>query len=142
MCSSDLLLQGTVGLKLRLAEGGGSSDYTLGSAESLSSDRWYHVAATYDAGAMKVFVDGQLSAVGAYVHEGSFDFSIPGTVGAMNLLNSNDVLQRFHYFPGRVDDLLILNRALSPDEVQVHYQSKAPFGSNQRAGCNDRKIWR
>jgi len=74
-------------------------------------ERWTHLAGTYDGQAIRLYVDGVLTAV---------------TTAAGNLtqctqktaLGSRASFDQ-HFFPGRLDEVTIFDRALSPAEVQA-----------------------
>jgi len=80
-----------------------------------SSDRWYHLAATYDGKSIRLYLNGKLSASEkAYVSEnGGGDLGI----GAYKWIPRTNV------FRGIVDELAVYNGALAEDEIQVLYSN-------------------
>jgi len=79
-------------------------------------NEWTHVAATFDRGAMKLFIRGELVAekmsavvLHAELDEYSFDDVMIGNARA-NAYNE-------HGFIGGIDDVRIYNRALSETEI-------------------------
>ena len=73
---------------------------------------WYHVVGTYDRQHVKIYVNGKLKRSSA-------------RTGAMPLNEYNTVVGFWNhkYFPGLIDEVRIYNRALSAEEVKIHYQS-------------------
>lgn len=74
---------------------------------------WHHVVATYDGAALQMYWDGQLQA------------TVP-VVGALNTNTSALELGTKHYgggefFKGRIDEVALFDRALSPAEITAHY---------------------
>ena len=90
------------------------------STSSAVADHWYHVVGTYDSGEAKIFIDG--------VEENSWD-------SGFNSLHTSDVKLLLGIFTndfpvvgdlpleGRLDDVYIYDRALSPTEVQTLYSA-------------------
>ncbi|MDX1981647.1 MAG: LamG-like jellyroll fold domain-containing protein [Bryobacteraceae bacterium] len=84
--------------------------------------QWVHLAATYDGGTIRVYVDGVLVATraqsGSILNE-SKPLIIAGNQN--NTITDNaDLL-----FDGRVDDARIYNRAISASEVQAIFNARA-----------------
>ncbi|MFN2251574.1 MAG: LamG-like jellyroll fold domain-containing protein, partial [Anaerolineae bacterium] len=75
---------------------------------SLPADRWTHVALAHEAGVTAVYVDGKRVAstsTGAISAAAEHAFTIGGAEGGVSP------------FDGRVDELLVFDRALAPKEV-------------------------
>jgi len=89
---------------------------------------WHHVAAVRNGDEYLLFVDGALCKylAGAPLAD-SFD--------AGNMVQLG---HRYHFdtggnvfnFDGSLDEVLLFNRALSPDEIETYYRSSAPYGTN------------
>ncbi len=106
---------------LALTVANAEPEFTADGLRALSSHRiplneWTHVAATFDRGAMKLFIDGTLVAekmsavvLHAKLDEYSFDDVMIGNARA-NAYNE-------HGFIGGIDDVRIYNRALSETEI-------------------------
>jgi glucose/arabinose dehydrogenase len=83
---------------------------------------WTHLAATYDGAMLRLFVNG--TEVGTAPVSGA-------------LLTSNGVLRIGgnslwgEYFAGRIDDVRIYKRALSPAEINADMNATAPAGGGQ-----------
>jgi hypothetical protein len=100
---------------------GGCPGYDLPGNTSLSSGAWHHVAGTYDGTRMALYVDGKLDAT-LDASNALVPSSHPVSIGANDTLDSS-------WQNGKLDDLLIFNRALSPDEIETYYRSMAPYGT-------------
>ncbi len=93
------------------------SDHDITTTNSLSLDRWYHVAVTLDsAGTGTIWVNGVLQARGD-VFPLVPPASEPVRIGQM-VTASGSVADNFI---GSIDDVRIYNRALSDSEVQQLY---------------------
>jgi hypothetical protein len=82
---------------------------------TLETNRWYHVAGTYDGNTMKIYLDGIL--------QGSED------VGSIQVGNSSPLYFGYddvggfpYYLDGSLDEVAIYNRALTASEIQSDYQ--------------------
>lgn len=105
--------------------------FALNSAHALISiakldetNRWYHVAATWDSNGMKLYIDGQLNSSNPVAA-----ISVKNSTGNLNIGAQLSAGQ--HYtdaappftdrgnlpFDGKIDDVLIFNRALSDAEI-------------------------
>jgi concanavalin A-like lectin/glucanase superfamily protein/uncharacterized protein DUF2341 len=107
-----------------------SSDTTTGET-TLSTDTWYHLAATYDGKTVKVYVNGEIDDTevsSGSMSDGSNDVQIGSFTGTGN------------FFNGTIDEVRIYNRALSPQEIKdlynwapgpiIHYQLNEGSGTN------------
>jgi hypothetical protein len=79
---------------------------------------WYHIAGTYDGSNVKLYVNGVLidstPASGAMT-----DYGKNLRIGGLSNLNRTGL----DYLPGLVDEVEILNRALSASEIQAIYNA-------------------
>ena len=76
----------------------------------LSTNTWYHIAATYDGSQMKFYIDGTLRGT----------TPVSGTIpnsGKDIWIGGNEVWGE--YFAGLIDELYIFARALSEEEIQA-----------------------
>jgi hypothetical protein len=80
---------------------------------SVSDGDYHHIAITFDNGQIKFFRDG--------VHIVSEDWDVSGKftsfTGAFNIGVGNNRVAGYDQFVGWMDDVLILDRALSPEEI-------------------------
>ncbi len=103
-------------LRLRLRTDDGSPTSTLiGADGTLVAGTWHHVAATYDGVAMRLYQDGvevgSAPRAGAVFQAPNVDAYIGANPGAGDKV-----------FDGRIDDLKIFGRALTPAEIAVEMQ--------------------
>ncbi|WP_203996132.1 LamG domain-containing protein [Virgisporangium aurantiacum] len=80
---------------------------------------WTQLTATYDAGLrrMQLFVDGELA--GSKVRPGAWSTTNPLRIGHHRMKNAQGVAQNSEFFPGRIDELKLYDRALSESEVRA-----------------------
>jgi RHS repeat-associated protein len=83
---------------------------------TLETNRWYHLAGTYDGNTMKIYLDGVVQ--------------VSGDMGPIQVGNSsplylsyNDVGGFLYYLDGSLDEVAIYSRALTASEIQRHYQN-------------------
>ncbi|MEA2012288.1 MAG: LamG-like jellyroll fold domain-containing protein [Verrucomicrobiota bacterium] len=88
--------------------------YNLASLYPESDPQWVHIAATYDEVNLKLYIDSEL--VKTVAHTDNRSTTKPIQIGSGN--NGND-----YEYRGFIDELVILNRALSQKEIQNHYEA-------------------
>jgi formylglycine-generating enzyme required for sulfatase activity len=93
---------------------------------SIPADEWHHITyAKSSDNELRLYIDGILQAPSEIYMEGNPAPKLPdGT--QMHLGQRPDGEHNFH---GSIDDVLIFNRELSPDEVAVYVHSRAPYGT-------------
>jgi hypothetical protein len=104
--------------KLLWGFGDGSTwDNLVVTTSIITDDTWHHIAGTFDGNEISVYVDGNLEAI--KITTGT----IATNTRAVNIGASwgGGTLKRF--FKGLVDEVAIYNRALSPEEIQQHYEN-------------------
>lgn len=101
-----------------------SSILSVDSSAVLPTDAWTHVAATFDGGVMKIFINGQEN---ASLNVGNV---IPGkTTQPLLIGHTNEDAATF--FKGLIDEVEIFNRALSAPEIL------AVFNADRAGKCRD-----
>lgn len=109
---------GAGGIWTEYVTGGGSPSYApLNSAGKLNKNQWHHIAFTYDGADLALYIDGALSGQAA---------KTAWTVDATNLLLCKDIFSSAVFPHADIDDLVILSRAASADEIRAIYESDAP----------------
>ena len=121
-------LDGAVGFQVKDASG-----VRHASAPLPASGTWHHVAAVADNGQVSVYVNGLLGGSGKGVMWGvPLDCPNKVRVGYEYTPAENATT---HMYTGRLARLLVLNRALSPQEVAFYYNSGQPYGTNLVPGA-------
>ena len=88
----------------------GGSELSVQGTASISLNTWTHLAGTYDGAMLRLFVNG--SQVGTRATTGSIGVSTnPLRIGGNAIWGE--------YFSGRIDEVRIYNRALTPTEIQT-----------------------
>lgn len=97
-------------------------------AGSLTENVWYHIAATFDTGLLKLFVDGAEVASGT---DATIDGSISGQNSIARVSDNADTTR--YWMNGLIENVLTYNRALSSSEVRLLYDVPyAPFVKRRR----------
>jgi hypothetical protein len=86
------------------------------SATAIPTNRWVHLAGVCDGTAVRIYVNGQLSATTAWTR-GIFPGNQPLTIGCTMQSSPTS------YFNGLIDEATLYNRALSAGEIQAIYNS-------------------
>ena len=101
-----------------------SDDSELGtscySSDSYTLRRWQHLVAVKDGPAMKLYINGELSAEGEDTNE--LPTGLRLLVGRLYPTSSRSVRP----FIGQLDELAVYDRALTPEEITKHYQLIRP----------------
>lgn len=81
---------------------------------TLAANTWTHLAGTYDGSVVTLFINGVAAAAT------SVSGAIPASTGALRI-GGNSLWGE--YFQGRIDEVRVYNRALTPAEVQTDMNS-------------------
>ncbi|MEO5894995.1 MAG: LamG-like jellyroll fold domain-containing protein [Vicinamibacterales bacterium] len=95
-------------LRFRLKAGGSTTTVTAATGD-LPTKTWYHAAATYDGGTMRLYLDGV--EVGNAPKAGAIDTN---AVAPVNIGRSPE---GSNYLRGTIDDVRVYNRALTTGEI-------------------------
>ncbi|MDB6110190.1 MAG: exported protein of unknown function, partial [Pedosphaera sp.] len=96
---------------------------------------WQHVVAVYDqaAGIMRLYINGT-QAASTTPRATLLNTSDPITIGARKPSNAGTYSLNFD---GRIDEVAIYNRALSPTEITAHFNAAFDNSSGSPADTND-----
>jgi hypothetical protein len=78
------------------------------------ANNWYHLVLSYDGGLFKVYVNGMLRA------SASWAGYVRNSTGSCIFGRQSDAPA--NPFIGTIDDVAFYNKALTPDQIQTHYQ--------------------
>ena len=110
---TDLDLQAEPDNRIKFFIGPGSPNVVV-SNTVVEIDKWYHVAATYQAGSnMKIYVNGAL--------EKTTTISITRNSNSNNFSIGQSLIWSGRFFEGKIDEVKIYNRALSEEEIEAEY---------------------
>lgn len=107
------------GWSFRIWTDQGLSPGIYGTTE-LFQDQWYHVAGTYDGGQMELYINGVPESAFGLLDASGGDTDGEWTGDLAIAGNANPVQLKFgpEDFTGAMDEVMILNRALSIEEIQ------------------------
>ncbi|WP_422924892.1 LamG-like jellyroll fold domain-containing protein [Singulisphaera sp. PoT] len=99
-----------------------------------ATGRWTHLAVVYDAPrrSVRFYLDGHLD------NEVEVAMSVPVVLGPARVGNWNQVDRMFS---GRLDELVVLGRALSDAEVQSLYRAGNPYGPVAESPIQSASRW-
>ena len=112
---------------LRFGVRAGFGTTTLRSMAAVNNGQWHHVVGTQGPGGMRLYIDGVLQSQNATTGSGTYN----GTwhVGGDNLNGypSAGNTQVNRYFDGQIDETAVYYLALSPQQVQNHFNVGTGF---------------
>jgi hypothetical protein len=125
------ILDGSPRLRCRLRTNG-FTDTLIANGGTLPAQAWVHVAATYDGATLRLYQNGEQ--VGQMAKSGP----IEAQPGMPVWLGDSPGQPGARPFAGRIDDVLLARRALSPAELRALAQDRplagvATFGRGRRA---------
>ncbi len=112
----------------------GENNIGATSSEMISLDQWFNVSITFDNAFLKIYINGNLrSSVSC---QGTITYNqMPLLIGGNP--NGGPIPEATTYFHGHIDEVLLFNRALSPDEIRAYYDSRAPYSTKMTPGAQD-----
>jgi len=102
---------------LRFQLGGGGTSWNSFVFGAITDNNWHHIAVTIEGVSVKGYIDG--------VQSGTTQ-TFSGTRQSSNLPFLIGKQKDGFYFNGVIDEVRIYNRALSADEIRMHYNQKKP----------------
>lgn len=109
--------------KLQFTLSFGSSQVKLNTSTAFNPNTWYHVAATYDGAAMKLYVNGSLDA----------STPVTGNFTANGILYLGRNYDNSRTLNGSLDEFRVWKRALTAQEILDNKCNVAPNASNLEA---------
>ena len=113
----------------RIQMSGGGKTSVFGDS-AVGVNKWHHLAAVYSDNQLSVYVDGRLGGFKRTEFIGSLAGGCSLYVGARHTLGGDGIDFSDLHFAGAIDEAMLFNRALSPDEVSAHYHSHTPYGTD------------
>ncbi|MCK5684019.1 PD40 domain-containing protein, partial [bacterium] len=100
-----------------------NNEYSISGLKPISFDVWHHFAGTYDytTGILAIYFDGQLINSVNIGQIEIMDTKLPFSVGCT--LNSTDGTDSRFYWNGAIDEVRLLNRALTSIEVLEDFEA-------------------
>ncbi|NNJ97675.1 MAG: DUF4347 domain-containing protein [Gammaproteobacteria bacterium] len=120
-----IYLDGSGNIETRLQST--SADYLVQSTTALTNNQWHHVAFSFGAGGMQLYVDGQLQDSDAYTGglsttSGGSGNVEPIAIGASTQTSgSGSVTPLQDYYSGYMDEVALFGTALSPEQIRNLY---------------------
>ena len=103
---------GSTGNQLVFHDSDGATSFsTCLSPTDLNTDQWYHVAATDDAGIIKLYIDGQFN------QDSNDGYGIPSSINAPILIGRSSSIFGY-FFDGKIDDVRLYDCVLSAEEIE------------------------
>ena len=100
-----------------LSYSGSSITLNLVGGVTYAADEWHHVAVTWEADEVKIYVDGILENTDT-------NWTVP-TIGSKDLYVGVNLAPSQH-FNGKLDEVVFLDRVASADEIRAIFESDAP----------------
>lgn len=108
---------------------GGSVSYTLHGSTVLQRNTWYHVVLTADGSVNKIYVNGNVETIVAFLGSniGKWVGGLTTPAGATKIYLASQFVSNSpsNFFNGIIDDVRIYNRALSASDVTELYNQHA-----------------
>ncbi|OGU54915.1 MAG: hypothetical protein A2V66_02075 [Ignavibacteria bacterium RBG_13_36_8] len=82
-------------------------------SNSIQSDQWYHIAATYDGSKQRIYINGNQTA-----ESGSFNINIGNALNQNFLIGGSPFYDERH-FGGNIDEVRVWNIALTQAQIQT-----------------------
>jgi len=103
----------------------GGGKYISIEPSDMNINQYYHLTFVYQNNQLSFYVDGEL--IGSDSMQGlDWSHDYPYVIGA----RANNNLHTYQYFPGKVDNVRIYNRALTTSEIQQLHQEATPAPTN------------
>lgn len=97
----------------------GTSSYYRRSTSGLSNQTWYHIVGTFDGVNHNLYINGILNASAAV--SGVLNESVTYPIAIATTVNNTNATQNL--FKGYIDNVLILDRGISAEQVKALYEN-------------------
>ena len=111
---------GHVRFYLRDNGNNGLNEGMLNSINPLNDDNWHHIVVVRDgsSGISRLYIDGTEEDNATYTYPNNFADTVPVNIGY--LINNGTAN---NYFNGSLDEIAVFATALSPTDIEQHYQN-------------------
>ena len=104
--------------------------YTRYETVDFIDGQFHHVVGVFNRGTLNLYLDGILiDTIDSRESEFIWDNQQPLEIGHQYDMG--------YFYGGSIDEVLLFNRALSPDEIRAYYDSRAPYGTKHVPGAQD-----
>ncbi len=86
-------------------------------SDAITLNTWTHVVGTYDGTTLKIYINGVLKNTTSYT--GTLDYTTPNGLN----IGSYYVAGMTNYFNGTIDNVMVFNRTLTPQQILAIYQN-------------------
>ncbi len=98
-------------------KGGGDDHFLISNSGTVNAGQWQHLAFSWGAAGMQLYLDGSLVASDGYTG-GLSDIGEPLTIGANQKSSDNGQANNLEdYFDGQIDEVTFFDQA--PDQTEV-----------------------
>jgi hypothetical protein len=119
---------GTLVVYLGQGESGPSITVTSIGHVPRSNNSWTNVAMTYNGTFIDIYINGTLDSSDSYTGGFNTNNGMPLTIGADNYQGAAGGTP-FGFINGTIDDVMMFNRTLTPEEVLAHMNHPGPLSS-------------
>jgi hypothetical protein len=102
--------------------------FFVSSTDSLSLDTWHHVIVLWNLSSMELYINGVLNNSGVLI-EG--DIPLISNSYPLRIAETPGGGPSYSNFNGTVDELMVYNRALSSEEIALHYSRSLSNSTDQ-----------
>ncbi len=106
---------------------GTDAGYSVTSTQSISSNQWHFIAATFNRGVMAVYIDGVQRGSGNSGFSQAYTTTNYLSIGSFNF--AWGVYE--HHFNGTIDEVRIYNRSLSSNQINQLYNDELNPGNSR-----------
>jgi hypothetical protein len=113
------------------------NDFVQIQSDMIPLNVWSHLAAVYDGSYVYLFVNGVLTSTKSITYDGAIlngqkllTNDYPFAIGCTYSVGGGDYpCSSNNAFDGSIQEVLLVNRIFSPEEIEAYYRSAAPYGT-------------